>query len=213
MTINTKTKGMFITFEGIDACGKSTQIDLLQKALNKDGLSTSQLRDPGTTPISENIRKILLDKKNNEMSAITELLLYEAARSQMVNEIINPLLESGTTVLCDRFFDSTTAYQGYARKLDLKIVDQANKIGACGVVPDITFYIDIDPKSALERKKKLNIDMDRLEAEGLLFQEKVREGYLKIYKNNKNRIIFINGSEKIDIIHKKIYDSFCTFRR
>ena len=197
-------RGLFITFEGIDASGKSTQAELLHEFLSKKGVSAIRLRDPGATPISESIRHILLDNKNTAMSPWTELLLYEAARSQMVDESIRPALESGTIVICDRFYDSTTAYQGYARGLDLDVVHRANSIGSVGLVPDLTFYVDVDPKIAAERKVKLGKAADRMEAEGLAFQEKVRHGFRELQKTDPERVKLIDGHREIKEIQNDI---------
>jgi len=196
--------GFFLTFEGVDACGKSTQAELLHEFLRKNGQKTIHLRDPGATPISESIRKILLDNKNAAMSAWTELLLYEAARAQMVEESIRPALKEGTIVLCDRFYDSTTAYQGYGRGLDLDIVSHANIIGSVGLVPDLTFFIDVDPGEAAQRKKRLGDIADRLEAEGLAFQEKVRHGFRKIHQLEPDRVKWIDGFRSIEEIQSEI---------
>ena len=136
--------GFFITFEGIDGSGKSVQIERLLKYVRGEALAVAYFRDPGATQISERIRDILLDKNNIAMSPWTELLLYESARAQMVEELILPALRQNKLVLCDRFYDSTTAYQGYGRQLFLETVALANQIGSCGVTPDLTFLIDVD---------------------------------------------------------------------
>ena len=202
------SNGLFITFEGIDACGKTTQIRLLYEFIRKTGKAVLQLRDPGTTTLSEKIRAILLDRSHTNMAAWTELLLYQAARAQMVQETILPALESGTIVLCDRYYDSTTAYQGYGRGLDLETVAQANRIGSCGIVPDLTFCIDIDPEIAATRKKHLGIRSDRMEAEGLEFQTKVRHGFKQIHKKEPKRLLLINGFQTIEAIQQEIQSIF-----
>ena len=199
-----RRKGLFITFEGIDACGKSTQVELLYEFLRKNVAKTIRLRDPGATPISEAVRSILLDRKNSAMSPWTELLLYEAARAQMVEESIRPALEKGAVVLCDRFYDSTTAYQGYARGLDIKVVAQANRIGAVGLTPDLTLLIDVDPQIAFDRKMKLGRPTDRMEAEGFSFQEKVRAGFLKIAAQEPNRVKLLDGGQSIAKIQQQV---------
>jgi len=204
-------KGIFITFEGIDACGKSTQAELLYEFLRKKGMTAIRLRDPGATSISESIRHILLDNKNTAMSAWTELLLYEAARAQMVEESIRPALNAGTIVLCDRFYDSTTAYQGYARGLNLGVVNRANSIGSVGLIPDLTFFVDVDPRIAAERKIKLGEIADRMEAEGLAFQEKVRHGFRQIQKADPKRVKLIDGHQSINDIQKDIQSVLKTF--
>lgn len=197
-------KGLFITFEGVDACGKSTQAQLLYQFLRKNDREVIRLRDPGATPISEAIRAILLDNKNSAMSPWAELLLYEAARAQMVDESIKPALRAGKIVVSDRFYDSTTAYQGYARGLDLESVKRANGIGSVGLTPDITFVIDVDPKIAVERKIKLGEPADRMEAEGFAFQQKVRSGYQKIAESNPQRVKRVDGNRSVEIIQQEI---------
>lgn len=204
MKTSARQHGLFITFEGIDACGKSTQAERLFAFLRKNGTDSILLRDPGATSISEAIRKILLDKKNASMSAWTELLLYEAARAQMVEETIRPALATGTFVLCDRFYDSTTAYQGYARGLDLDVVYRANKIGSVGLVPDLTFFIDVDPMIAAARQVRLGKAADRMEAEGLAFQEKVRHGFRQIHVNEQERVKLIDGHRDVATIEQEI---------
>jgi dTMP kinase len=200
-------RGLFITFEGIDNSGKSVQVQSFATHLKRKH-EVVVLRDPGATPISEKIRHILLDNDNSEMSAWTELLLYEAARAQMVEQLIKPALQRQAIVVCDRFYDSTTSYQGYGRGLDLNTVKQANKIGACGLVPNLTFIIDVEPEIALQRSWKNKAKADRLEAEGLTFQEKIRQGYLKIAAEEKERIVVVDGRRSIDKIHNNIWEIF-----
>ena len=177
-------KGLFITFEGIDGCGKTTQIEMLSSDLQKEGIPFVLIREPGGTSIGEKIRTILLDKANSGMDERTELLLYEAARAQIVKEKIIPELESGKVVICDRFYDSTIAYQGYARGLDLQEIDFLNNWSAAGIKPDITFLLDLDEETAYRRRHGRSDEEDRLEAEGLLFMKKVRDGYLSRSKED-----------------------------
>jgi dTMP kinase len=199
----------FVTFEGIDFSGKSIQAKLLYEKLLEKKKEVFLFRDPGTTAISESIREILLDTSHTQMSPWTELLLYEAARAQMVEECFQP--NSRCIIICDRFFDSTTAYQGYARNLDLVLVRQANEIGSCGVVPAMTFLIDVEPKTALERKKRLKKKSDRMEAEGLDFQTRVRLGYLDIARAEPERVVVVNGHGSIEDIHRQIWQTFNRF--
>ena len=145
-------KGLFITFEGIDGCGKTTQIEMLSSDLQKEGIPFVLIREPGGTSIGEKIRTILLDKANSGMDERTELLLYEAARAQIVKEKIIPELESGKVVICDRFYDSTIAYQGYARGLDLQEIDFLNNWSAAGIKPDITFPAGLMKKTGSRQK-------------------------------------------------------------
>ena len=146
-------KGLFITFEGIDGCGKSTQIRLVTEYLDALGKEYLLVREPGGTEIGEKIRSILLDKENNEMSPAAELLLFEAARAQIVDEKIRPAIEAGTTVICDRFYDSTFAYQGVARSLGEDLVITLNDIATSGLAPDITFLLDLSVEDAFARRK------------------------------------------------------------
>ena len=142
------------------------------------------------------------------MAAWTELLLYEAARAQMVTETIKPALQANTVVICDRFYDSTTAYQGYGRQLDLELVSQANKLGACGLVPDITFLLDLEPTVAFKRKQSNGDVNDRIEDEDRLFYNRVRKGYLEITRTETRRVIRIDGNRSINIIHDEIMLKF-----
>lgn len=172
-------RGLFITFEGIDGCGKSTQIGLLTAYLEDIGRPCLLVREPGGTVIGEKIRSILLDKENNEMSPAAELLLFEAARAQIVEEKIRPAIEAGTTVICDRFYDSTYAYQGVARSLGEDLVVTLNDIATSGLAPDITFLLDLSVEDAYARRKGRGEADDRMELLGLEFQRSVRNGYLK----------------------------------
>ncbi len=172
-------RGLFITFEGIDGCGKSTQIGLLTAYLEDIGRPFLLVREPGGTVIGEKIRSILLDKENNEMSPAAELLLFEAARAQIVEEKIRPAIEAGTTVICDRFYDSTFAYQGVARSLGEDLVVTLNDIATSGLAPDITFLLDLSVEDAYARRKGRGEADDRMELLGLEFQRSVRNGYLK----------------------------------
>jgi len=196
-------KGKFITFEGIDGCGKSTQIKIAEKYLNDMGYETMIVREPGGTVVGEKIRTILLDKKNDSMVSMTELLLYEAARAQIVEEKIIPALEAGVMVICDRFYDSTAAYQGYARGLGTELVETLNDIAAKDAAPDITFLLDLTPEQALERRKARGEDEDRLEAMGTSFQAKVREGYL-LWAGSHPRIRTIDASVSVDQIKDEV---------
>jgi dTMP kinase len=199
---NVEQNALFITFEGIDFSGKSIQSRLLFQYI-KTQYDCVLLRDPGTTKISEKIRAIVLSNENNEMSALTELLLYEAARVQMVQESIMPALNIGKIVICDRFYDSTTAYQGYGRELDLSTVQLANRIGSCALVPDITFLLDVSPETA-ESRKRSDHQVDRLESQGIKFQHKVRQGYLKIAAQESDRVFIVDGQRDIDTVHHEI---------
>lgn len=200
--------GMFITFEGIDGCGKSTQMDIFRKQLESDGYETVLLREPGGTSIGEGIRNILLDKVNTRMSTRTELLLFEAARAQLVGELVNPLLESGKIVLCDRFIDSSTAYQGFGRSLGRDVVEKLNVFAIGDTIPDITFLFDLEPAVALDRMKFRNREKDRMDSEGLEFMRRVREGYLEIAGMDIKRIKVLNAEKDISEISREVYKIF-----
>ena len=192
---------MLINFEGIDGCGKSTQIHLLKKYLEENGRQVQVYREPGGTPIAEKIRSILLDSKNN-MSVVSELLLFSAARAQLVQEKIIPALDNGATVILDRFYDSTTAYQGYGRSvLPIDEISVLNKMASCGLVPKITFYLRISQKLALERR--LQNAQDRMEMAGNEFYSRVLDGYENIIKEH-SRFIVLDGAQSIESIAKEI---------
>jgi dTMP kinase len=183
---------MFITFEGIDKSGKTTQSAILIDRLKEKGLDVLFLREPGGTRISEMIRDILLDAKNSEMFPQTEYLLYSASRAQLVNQIIKPALEQKKAVICDRFYDSSSAYQGFGRGIGLNIIDFINNFAA-GIRPDITFFIDVDLEESKIRLNKQNIKKDRLESSGDEFFNKVRSGFFEIAQNEADRFFILNG--------------------
>lgn len=178
-------KGMFITFEGFEGSGKSTQINLLAGYLKKNGYPVLLLREPGSTRISEKIRAILLDKKNDFIREKTELLLYLAARAQLVEEKIIPALKQNKIVLCDRFQDATTAYQGYGLGLDIKLIKSFGEFVAAELKPDLTILLDIKVEEGLKRRGK---NKDRIEQRSLSFHRRVKEGYLKIADMERGRI-------------------------
>lgn len=200
-------KGTFITFEGIDGCGKSTQCEMLKDYLKERGVDFIFVREPGGTVIGERIREILLDKKNSQMTSRTELLLFEAARAQITDEVIKPALEEGKIVLCDRFFDSSSAYQGMARGMGMEFVSDLNMAATGGLKPDITFFFDISAEEALERRGKRGEASDRIELAGLKFQEDVRAGYLELAKRSEGRIITIDATKGIEEIFEVVKGS------
>lgn len=201
-------KGFFITFEGIDGCGKSTQIDLFKRKLSEEGRDVLVMREPGGTVIGEGIREILLDKKHTGMCRETELLLFEAARAQIVREWIEPALEQGKIILCDRFTDSSAAYQGYGRNLGRQAVDALNAFAVGHTKPDITFLFDIDPETAIHRLAGRPQEKDRLDAESLEFMKRTRDGYLEIAKEDPARIKVLNAEKSIDDLSRDIYRIF-----
>ena len=195
--------GKLITFEGIDGSGKSTQIQLLEAEFEKLGISYKTFREPGGTKLSEKIRTILLDKENIELYSNAESLLFAAARAQLTAEQIKPAITKGEFVICDRFTDSTIAYQGYGRGLNINNLELINTIATDGLIPDITFILDIDPQKATERLKTVN--PDRMEAAGIDFFKKIRQGYYQIMEQNKSRCIVINGEKPQKDISKEIH--------
>lgn len=192
---------MFITFEGIDGCGKSTQLKLLNEYFLKQNKQTLIIREPGGTKVSEKIREILLSK-NLEMTNITELLLFAAARNSLVENVIKPALKQGIYVLSDRFFDSTTAYQGYGREINLDYIKIINEIATNGLKPNLTFFLDVPIEIANKRSKNKN--KDRIEASGNEFYEKVIKGYYSIANDEPNRIKIINSKGSISYTHNLI---------
>jgi len=195
---------MFITFEGIDFCGKSTQIELLKSYLIEKNKKVRVIREPGGTEISEKIRTMLLDKKNSRMLMETEFLLFSASRSQLVREKIRPYLDAGIYVISDRFHDSSTAYQGYGRGISIEVILSIHKFAIGNTIPDITFFIDIPVEVAEQRRReKLNEHIDRIENSDKDFYLKVRNGYLVLAKR-ENRFRILNGTDNIANIHEKI---------
>jgi len=183
--------GKLITFEGIDGSGKSTQIQMLENEFEKLGVEYKTFREPGGTELSEKIRNILLDKKNIELITTAESLLFAAARAQLTAQKIQPAIIRGIFVICDRFTDSTIAYQGYGRELDIKKLQEINNIATDGLKPDITFILDINPDVS---KIRIGAEaLDRMEAAGKDFFERVRQGYHRIKEQNPNRCIEINA--------------------
>ncbi|MCP4705245.1 MAG: dTMP kinase [candidate division Zixibacteria bacterium] len=200
-----RKKSMFITFEGIDGCGKSTQLKLTSNYLKKLGYKPEILREPGSTILSEKIRKILLNK-NLKINPISELMLYVAARAELVDSTIGPALDDGKIILCDRFYDSTTAYQGFGRGLDTKVIDKMNRLAVGKYKPDLTFIVDIDYPTSIRRMKKINKVADRLESESKTFFNRVRNGFKEISLLNKKRVVLLNGKKSIEKIFDEVKD-------
>lgn len=200
-------KGIFITFEGVEGAGKTTQIEILKNRLSDEKIEFLLTREPGGTPIGEKIRGILLDTENSEMNYMTELLLYCASRAQHLNQKIVTAKNDGKIVICDRFSDSTLAYQGYARGIDKSLIEKLGEIVEGGNRPDLTFILDIDPEITLERAKKKSSDKkgDRIEQESMEFHQRVRAGFLEIAEKNPNRVILIDGRKSIEDIADKIF--------
>jgi dTMP kinase len=210
-----KGLSLFITFEGGEGSGKTTQIRRLQRYLTQKGIPCKVTREPGGCPISEKIRKILLNPEHHELDPIGELFLYEAARAQHVKEVIQPLLRKGWVILCDRFCDATTAYQGYGRKIDLALIDNLNHYASQGIEPDATFLFDCPPDTGLKRALKRNQALKqekegRFEREKIPFHHRVRRGYLSIAREEPHRIKVIDtreGEEKVFQRIRRIIDN------
>ncbi len=198
-------KGLFIVFEGGEGTGKTTAIDAIYNWMIENNLKCIKTREPGGISISEQIRQVILNRENKSMEAKTEALLYAAARRQHLIEKVIPALEQGSIVLCDRFIDSSLAYQGYARNLGVEEVMSINKFAIGEYMPDISILFDLDPKIGLERIRcNDNREINRLDLEKLDFHEKVRKGYNLVYENNKDRIIKIDAKESKENIVKEI---------
>jgi dTMP kinase len=189
--------GRFISFEGVEGCGKTTQIKCLQAHLQSSGHQVLVTREPGGTPISESLRDILLDPDNTAMGSETELLLYLAARAQHVHEKIRPAMEDGAVVLCDRFADSTTAYQGAGRGISPATLRPLHEIATAGLWPDLTVVFDLPAKEGLSRARNRGRS-DRIEQESLDFHERVRAGFLSLAEKEPSRIKIVDASQSIE---------------
>lgn len=201
---------MFITFEGIEGCGKTTQVKRFAKRLKGLGISLITTLEPGGTRIGKDIRKILLDSRNRNLSPLTELFLYAADRAQHVEELIKPALDEGKWVICDRFFDATVAYQGIARGQDMELIGILNEEATQGIHPDITFLLDCPVHMGLNRALERNEaqsqkGQDRFEREALDFHRAVREGYLELARKNQDRFVIIDTTLPKDEVEEKIF--------
>lgn len=196
-------RGKLITIEGCDGCGKSTQLKKLSDYLTEQGVAHIFTREPGGGKISEQIREILLNGKNCEMTDECEALLYAAARAQHLNDLVEPALAQGKLVVCDRYVDSSFAYQAYARGLGLEFVQKINAYALEKYLPDVTVFIDLSPQDAFIRKKGADAN-DRLEQAGLAFHQRVYEGYLRLARDNPTRIVTVDGKGTPDEIFKEI---------
>jgi len=201
----------FITFEGSEGSGKSTQADRVAARLERCGVPYILTREPGGTPIGESIRDLLqFAPHNSNMTPETELLLFEASRSQLVREVIKPALERGMCVIADRFFDSTTVYQGAARKLDSEMIERLNAFVVGDCVPDITFVLDVDAATAESRMQREPRTADRMEQQPAEFYERVREGYRELATHKLKRIVMIDGSGDVDDIERQVWKTLCS---
>ncbi len=202
---------MFITFEGLDFSGKTTQaeraVEKLRRLVIVEGMPhlVHFLREPGGTRISERIREILLDKTNLEMAELTELLLFSASRAQVVDQVIRPALQRGDTVVCDRYCDSTTAYQGYGRQVDLGMIQAVNAAATGGTMPDLTIIVDIPVEEISRRKDLAGIPFDRMESAGRAFYERVRLGYCALAAAEPGRVVTVDGTGSIEAIEQEVW--------
>jgi dTMP kinase len=199
--MSTIERGLFLTFEGIDGAGKSTQMRRLVERLRQCGREVVETVEPGASRIARQIRQILLDPSNAEMSPKAELLLYFAARAQNASELIRPALSRGAIVISDRFTDSTLAYQGHARALGEELVRALHEIACPGLTPDLTIFLDIDPAVSAQRRR----GADRMENEPDEFREKVREGYLRLAASEPRRVHLIDGAQSPDAVAAEIW--------
>jgi dTMP kinase len=198
--------GFFITFEGIEGSGKTSQIKMLKNYLAQKGCKVYTTKEPGGTPLGEKIRKILL-QQNKNLLALTELFLFLVSRIEHTKKIIVPLLKKGYIILCDRYADSSIAYQGYGRKIDLNLIHKLNKFATFNVTPNITFIIDLPVEKGIKRIiNRNNNKLDRIENEKLSFHKKVKHGFLTLAKQNKKRIFILNGNKSKIEIHKEIVE-------
>ena len=198
-------KGKFITFEGGEGSGKSTQIDLLFKKLKKNGIEVIKTREPGGTIVGEKIRDILVKGSTNHITPYTELLLNSASRKEHIENLIKPNLDIGNWVLCDRFTDSTLVYQGYGHGLEINMVENINQYTVSNYSPDLTFILDLEPNDGLIRASKRKTKEDRYEKMDVSFHLKIREAYLEIAKKNKKKYKIINANESKELIARNIY--------
>lgn len=197
-------KGRFIVFEGIDGSGKTTQLKLLGERLEQRGYRVLYTREPGGTPMGEAVRKILLDPQHKEINPVAEALLYAAARAQHVAQVIKPALLEGQIVLCDRFVDSSLAYQGFARGLSIELLEKINEPATAGLRPDLVLLLDFVSAAGLERIAGAGRAADRIEQESLDFHRKVRAGYLTLARRDPRRYRVIDANGTIEQIHRDI---------
>jgi len=202
---NNASKGIFITFEGVDGSGKTTQIKLLNKFLKDRGFDTVLTREPGGTVLGDSIRKLLLDPENNGPVDRAEALLFEAARAELTEKVIVPALDKGKIVICDRFFDSTLAYQGFARGLGIDSLLDLSLWATSGLAPDITFLLSLDVSDSEKRLDRQSRKRDRIEHEDSDFKKKLQAGYIKLAGRFKDRIVLIDANKEINKI-------FCDIR-
>lgn len=202
-------KGMLISFEGGEACGKSTQIKKFIAFLENNHIDYLSTKEPGGTAIGESIRQILLHSKE-DLTPETEFLLFSASRAKLINDVVKPALEEGKVVVLDRYYDSSYAYQGYAGGMNLDTLKKITEFAIQGQIPDTTYLLDITYEDGMSRKSKdENLkNLDRIESKGKEYHDKVRNGYLQLAKNDKERFVIIDATQSIDSIYEKIIETF-----
>lgn len=193
--------GKLIVFEGVEGCGKTSQMQLCQEWLQSLGVSVVVTREPGGTELGLHLRRLLLEKAENQpIAELTELLLYAADRAQHVEQELKPNLAAGKYVLCDRYTDSTTAYQGYGRGLSIQLINQLNSIATAGLESDLTIWLDVDVEVGLARKRSLKEEFDRIEQEAEAFHQRVQQGYAQLAASHPSRIVRVDGnSSKVEV--------------
>ena len=196
-------KGLFITFEGCDGCGKTTQLELLAKFLEEKGYDVVVTREPGAKGLGTKLREILLNY-DGEVSSNCESFLFLADRAQHIDTLVKPAIENGKIVLCDRHIDSTVAYQGYGRGINLEQINYLNNLATSGLKPDLTLLFDVDTETSMQRVGK---NKDRMESAGIEFQEKVRHGYLELAKEESKRIKVFNSKKTIEQLHQEVLNT------
>ncbi len=196
---------MLLTFEGLDSSGKSTQAQLLADRLNANGYKTLLIREPGGTQLSEHLRTLLLDQRHLTITPLSEFFIFSASRAQLVDSVIRPALAEGTVVICDRFFDSSTAYQGWGRGLPLEEIQYINRVATGGILPDRTVILDIPVEEIFSRKITAGYGTDRIENAGNTFYKKVRDGYHAIAREDPARVILMDGLRPIEELHKELW--------
>mgnify|MGYP004478570185 CR=1 FL=1 len=197
-------KGRLIVFEGVEGCGKTSQIQLTQEWLQSFETSVVVTRQPGGTELGLHLRKLLLSAGSNSIADRTELLLYAADRSQHVEQVIKPAIQDGAIVLCDRYADSTIAYQGWGRGLDMNLIDQLNAIATSGLESDLTLWFDVDVEVGLARKRGGGDTLDRIEQETIAFHRRVQQGYTQLHTSYPERIVRIDGSLSKEAVQQQI---------
>jgi len=205
----------FITFEGIEGSGKTTQIQLLSNRLEELGIDHLLTREPGGTPIGDQIRRLVLDSRNTAMTPICELLLYAAARAQHIEQVIRPAIEAGRLVLCDRFMDATMAYQGYGRGIRHDLIDALHGLETLSLRPDLTFLFDIESRVALQRARGRDttgtLHLTRFEQEDLAFHERVRSGYLEMARQEPGRFVVLDARGSVEDVRRRMVEAIDRF--